>query len=423
MSDVKWKLVPVEPTEEMVEAAAAECFRMKGVIDPVMHVWDAMLAAAPSPAASPSETSGAEMKSIVLEALKQAASGGASGMADHELAEIADDLIGSLCQTEPSEVSRKPYDMIVKRLLNPPFGTETSERLLMGTAADAIRTLLGENASLAKPASEPAGFDTCSQCGGAGESSDGCLCRSCGGGGKVRAAASEPAGGGVRVKELEWHKSCVTPWQGDYHTVPTGYSVRCADENGWKWQGLGAHGYAGSPEYAMQDAQAHHEARILSALSSPASSSPVRCTICNGTGVTDQSFGMGTSPGECPVCSRAKPTPVEAGGEAAPVAWRYPKAWGDGLSFTHPGDCYDEHGNPVEPTPLYALAKPAPAVEAPETRGPYEARICKGMPTDCCDYGVVSLSEGREVCRVWREQDARAIAAALATPAGGEDGR
>ncbi len=68
-------------------------------------------------------------------------------------------------------------------------------------------------------------------------------------------------------------------------------------------------------------------------------------------------------------------------------------------------------------------------VEA-ETRGPYEARICKDMPADCCDYGVISLSEGREVCRVWREQDARAIAAALAAspaapaPAAGvEDGR
>ncbi len=47
------------------------------------------------------------------------------------------------------EVVRKPYDMIVKRLLNPPFGTETSERLLMGTAADAIRTLIDENARLA----------------------------------------------------------------------------------------------------------------------------------------------------------------------------------------------------------------------------------------------------------------------------------
>lgn len=31
---------------------------------------------------------------------------------------------------------------LVKRLLNPPFGTDTSERLLMGEAADAIRYLL-----------------------------------------------------------------------------------------------------------------------------------------------------------------------------------------------------------------------------------------------------------------------------------------
>ncbi len=74
----------------------------------------------------------------------------------------------------------------------------------------------------------------------------------------------------------------------------------------------------------------------------------------------------------------------------------------------------------VEVANLYLASGPAA-----ETKGPYEARICKGMPADCCDYGVVSLSEGREVCRVWREQDARAIAASLspaATPveAGGE---
>ena len=56
----------------------------------------------------------------------------------------------------------------------------------------------------------------------------------------------------------------------------------------------------------------------------------------------------------------------------------------------------------------------APSVaELPETRGPYDAVVCKDVPADCCDYGVISLSEGREVCRVWREQDARAIAAAL----------
>lgn len=86
---------------------------------------------------------------------------------------------------------------------------------------------------------------------------------------------------------------------------------------------------------------------------------------------------------------------------------------------------YDHQVRLIEKVAAYlaALAKPAsePAGggvrEAAETRGPYEARICKDIPTDCCDYGVVSLSEGREVCRVWREQDARAIAAALSSPA------
>ena len=44
-----WKLVPIEPTDAMMEAAQAEWF--KGCADPTMHVWDAMLAAAPTPAA------------------------------------------------------------------------------------------------------------------------------------------------------------------------------------------------------------------------------------------------------------------------------------------------------------------------------------------------------------------------------------
>lgn len=50
------------------------------------------------------------------------------------------------------------------------------------------------------------------------------------------------------------------------------------------------------------------------------------------------------------------------------------------------------------------------------TQGPYEVRLCKDLPADCCDYAVVSMSEMREVCRVWREQDARAIAAVLSIP-------
>ncbi len=81
-------------------------------------------------------------------------------------------------------------------------------------------------------------------------------------------ARLEAAEGGwlPKVKQLEWHKSHIEPWAGDYHTLPTAYSVRCADENGWTWQGLGAHGYAWSPESAQAEAQRHHEARVLSAL-------------------------------------------------------------------------------------------------------------------------------------------------------------
>lgn len=57
------------------------------------------------------------------------------------------------------------------------------------------------------------------------------------------------------------------------------------------------------------------------------------------------------------------------------------------------------------------------ATPAPEAKGEpvdqYVARICVGIPADCCDYGVVSLARGLEVCRVWREEDARQIASLL----------
>lgn len=58
------------------------------------------------------------------------------------------------------------------------------------------------------------------------------------------------------------------------------------------------------------------------------------------------------------------------------------------------------------------LAVPTPA---PAEGGPYEARFCKGVPAGVCDYGVVSLSAGKEVCRVWEEDDARKIACLLNT--------
>jgi len=48
-------------------------------------------------------------------------------------------------------------------------------------------------------------------------------------------------------------------WNGDFHTLFTAYTVRCADENGWKWSclGCGAYGWEHSPELAQSAAQAH----------------------------------------------------------------------------------------------------------------------------------------------------------------------
>lgn len=71
----------------------------------------------------------------------------------------------------------------------------------------------------------------------------------------------------LKVKPMVWHKSQITPWNEDYHTIGSGYSIRCADENEWKWSnGIGGFGYARTPSCAMAAAQADHELRILKAL-------------------------------------------------------------------------------------------------------------------------------------------------------------
>jgi len=76
----------------------------------------------------------------------------------------------------------------------------------------------------------------------------------------------------VQVKPLVWGMSHIPSWNGDWHTVPTGYTVRCADENGWKWQGNSGHGYSHSSEAAKSAAEADHKRRILAALApAPAS--------------------------------------------------------------------------------------------------------------------------------------------------------
>lgn len=45
----------------------------------------------------------------------------------------------------------------------------------------------------------------------------------------------------------------------------------------------------------------------------------------------------------------------------------------------------------------------------------YEPRHCYGenIPTDCCEFAVVDLEVGKEICRVWTADNARRIARLL----------
>ncbi len=65
------------------------------------------------------------------------------------------------------------------------------------------------------------------------------------------------------------------------------------------------------------------------------------------------------------------------------------------------------------------LPSPAPSPETKtmteKLKATYEARYCPDIPTDCCDYGVISHETGKEVCRVWDRDDAERITALLNT--------
>ena len=75
-------------------------------------------------------------------------------------------------------------------------------------------------------------------------------------------AATEAAMKACGPRDLVWHKSNINGWNGDYHTLMTAYTIRCADENGWKWYclGRGAFGYGYSPSAAKAAAQSHADA-------------------------------------------------------------------------------------------------------------------------------------------------------------------
>ena len=73
------------------------------------------------------------------------------------------------------------------------------------------------------------------------------------------------------VAPLMWRKSRMAAWDGDYHSVPTGYTIRCADEYGYRWTalGIGAGGYCITPESACTAAQSHHTAAVVAAFAWP----------------------------------------------------------------------------------------------------------------------------------------------------------
>jgi hypothetical protein len=84
--------------------------------------------------------------------------------------------------------------------------------------------------------------------------------------------AADTSALGAVVKPLVWVQSGGSHvMDHECHTVPTGYTVRFADENGWKWTalGMGAYGWEPSPTSAKLAAQADYTARILAALEPP----------------------------------------------------------------------------------------------------------------------------------------------------------
>src|SRR5690606_19612297 len=67
------------------------------------------------------------------------------------------------------------------------------------------------------------------------------------------------------------------------------------------------------------------------------------------------------------------------------------EGWGNAVEFDLLPRRYHAAATCLRDEALSALSHPAP-----DTKGPYEARFVDGgMPSGCCEYGVISISEGR----------------------------
>jgi hypothetical protein len=112
--------------------------------------------------------------------------------------------------------------------------------------------------------------------------------------------ASEPAGGGVTIKSLEWKPCAITKMSGlivahgllivASAASACGLYGICKGSQGRYEVWLGHHMVTGSYdtlEQARAKAEVHYEARILGALSSPASSSPAEAEALQAGGEAD----------------------------------------------------------------------------------------------------------------------------------------
>lgn len=78
----------------------------------------------------------------------------------------------------------------------------------------------------------------------------------------IRADLAKPS-----VKALVWHKSSMgVLWDGDYHTVPTHYTIRGLGDGEYKLIWNGGFSRHDTPDAAKVAAQSHFEARIRDAL-------------------------------------------------------------------------------------------------------------------------------------------------------------
>jgi hypothetical protein len=66
------------------------------------------------------------------------------------------------------------------------------------------------------------------------------------------------------VQPIAWHKSHITPWDGDYHSIPTGYTIRGIGNENYRLSHQDGFSVHNSPAAAMVAADRVERRRILS---------------------------------------------------------------------------------------------------------------------------------------------------------------